>query len=659
MKQTFDIINQSEKTIRSLYLQAMVLDDTGDEITTIQCVFQGENVEPGKTFSSDKAFTVGSDLAYKVEVICEKASFTDDSVWRAEDGAQAYEVELSDIKDFPRRLYLAREYNKILEERGVVQRDKRGRYIKMWRPEYLPIKNESNGYWTCTCGMPVKINKSCPVCKCSYEELQKIFSQDHLAKIQHDAVLQRAADRALETAGYREKLDKAIEEKKAAEYEKALSSRELKSIPQLTIAVGLLDGLGDYKDAKKIAAEYRSRLEELKAEEEKKRQEEEKKAAAIAEERAKQAAKEAEILRQQTEKRKKHIIFASVATIAFIAICAATIKIIIPNNKYNAAVTLMDNGDYDAAIKAFEAMADYKDSAERIKECKYCAAVAMMGNGDYEEAKKEFKAIGDYKDSAEQIEECRYNIAISSMNSGNFIGAYQDFENIIDYKDSAELQASIRTEYEIALISKAEVGDIVHFGMYEQDNIDSNGSEPIDWVVLEKSQNKTLLISNYVLDCYPFNKEQKEVTWEKSDVREWLNSTFYESAFSKEEQSFIQITHVKADDNPHYGTSAGNSTEDKLFYLSVPEVIKYSSDNGKKRIAFATPYAIAEGVEAMENGYAPWGLRTPGSKQFAITAIARNSGAICGIGNTTAAGEGFYVDATGQGVRPAMWIDGN
>ena len=271
---SFDIINQSDKTIRSIYLQALVLDDTGDEITTIQCVYQGDNVEPGNTFSLDKAFTVGSDLAYKVEVTCEKAAFTDDSVWRAENGTKAYAVELSETTEFPRFKYLFREYDRILEEKGVVRRNNRGRYIKTWRPEYLPIKNEGDGYWTCTCGMPVRINSTCPVCKCSYEELQKIFSQEYLAKKQHDAVFQRASERAAETVSYREKLDKEIEEKKASEYEKALSAKGSKSIAQLTDAVDLLDNLGNYKDAKKLNAEYRTCIEELKTEEEKKRQEE-------------------------------------------------------------------------------------------------------------------------------------------------------------------------------------------------------------------------------------------------------------------------------------------------------------------------------------------------------------------------------------------------
>lgn len=619
----FDIVNQSEKTLRSLYLQASVLDDTGDEITTIQCVYQGENVEPGKTFSSDKVFSVGSDLAYKVKAVCEKASFTDDSVWRAENETQAYVVALSEIKDYPRFKYVYKEYNKILEGYGIVKKNKRGYYENSCRPKYLPVKNESNGYWTCTCGMPVTIGKTCPVCKCGYEELQKIFSQEYLIKIQHDAVFQRASERASETVEYREKLDKTIEEKKAAEYEKALSARELESIPQLTIAVGLLDELGDYKDAKKMATEYRSHLEELKAEEEKK-------AAAIAEERAKQAAKEAEILRQQKEKRKKLIIFASVAATAIIAVYIIAINSIIPNNKYNAAVTLMENGEYDSAIEGFEALQGYKDSNSKIEECQ-----------------------------ARKI----YDKAESKVKDGLFAEAYSLLETINTYEPSKDLMSEIKKKQPLFLLA---IGDTFSFGTYEQDNDLNNGKEPIEWVVIDKSEenNSCFVISKQILDCLPYNNEREKVLWKNCSTREWLNSSFYDTAFSDAEKENILQTTVDDYGNPYYRVEGGGTTKDKLYYLSLQEInmssyFAYDSkDYCKQLLCLATPYAIAQGVEADEEKNGPWGLRTPGAEQIGCCIVARN-GLILGNNTTAEAGVGVFVDSTGLGVRPAMNIDGN
>lgn len=45
------------------------------------------------------------------------------------------------------------------------------------------------------------------------------------------------------------------------------------------------------------------------------------------------------------------------------------------------------------------------------------------------------------------------------------------------------------------------IGDIVHFGRYEQDNNLDNGPEGIAWILLERSQDRALVISENVLDC--------------------------------------------------------------------------------------------------------------------------------------------------------------
>ena len=98
----------------------------------------------------------------------------------------------------------------------------------------------------------------------------------------------------------------------------------------------------------------------------------------------------------------------------------------------------------------------------------------------------------------------------------------------------------------------ADVGDIIEFGAYEQDNEKSNGKEPIEWQVLAKEDNKILVISKYALDAKPYNTEFENVTWETCTLRTWLNETFLDEAFSKAEKSMIQTTEVSADKNPDY-----------------------------------------------------------------------------------------------------------
>ena len=109
-----------------------------------------------------------------------------------------------------------------------------------------------------------------------------------------------------------------------------------------------------------------------------------------------------------------------------------------------------------------------------------------------------------------------------------------------------------------AEISKAQVGDTVRFGSYEQDNDKDNGSEAIEWLVLDKQDGKLLLLSKDALDAKPYNEEFKDVTWETCTLRSWLNDTFYSTAFSTAEQGLIATARVKNEDNPKYGTEGGN-----------------------------------------------------------------------------------------------------
>ena len=211
---------------------------------------------------------------------------------------------------------------------------------------------------------------------------------------------------------------------------------------------------------------------------------------------------------------------------------------------------------------------------------------------------------------------------------------------------------------ECAPIKYAETEDVIHLGRYEQDDVPLNGPEPLKWIVLDEKEDALLVISEKVLDAHPYSNERKDTTWETSESRSWLNSSFIEAAFTEGEQKLLISSKVPADDNPGYGTSAGNETEDRLFYLSAAEAMKYYPEY-ETRICKPTPYALSA-LYPDEDGNVAWTLRTPGEHQDNVCIIARNLGAIMGIGDyevsLTSGGKGIYVDADGAGVRPAMWI---
>ena len=192
--------------------------------------------------------------------------------------------------------------------------------------------------------------------------------------------------------------------------------------------------------------------------------------------------------------------------------------------------------------------------------------------------------------------------------------------------------------------SDYKIGETIEFGNYPQEE---DGTEkPIEWIVMKNEGNQVLLLSKYVLDTKPYNKESKAVTWETSDIRKWLNNEFYTTAFNKAEKGRIQTTLIKNEDNFETKTSGGNDTKDKVFLLSQKEAETLFS-NKKERIAKATGYTQKTGVYVNERTNALWWLRSPGNGSDAAGTVHWN-----GWINS----DGYDVSYDSDGVRPALYL---
>lgn len=206
-------------------------------------------------------------------------------------------------------------------------------------------------------------------------------------------------------------------------------------------------------------------------------------------------------------------------------------------------------------------------------------------------------------------------------------------------------------------------GESFVFGRYEQDGNEINGMEPIEWVVLDidMDSNKVLLLSRCALDAKSYNDERLEITWERCQLREWLNNEFVTMAFTAEEQNAIANIQVINEDNPKWNTDGGNDTLDRVFVLSESEAREYLIDDAA-RITVPTKHCIL----AMQDNYYDtygderdfewfedgcyWWLRSPGRD---------NRGAAYVIYDGKIADHGNPINESTFTVRPAIWVNLN
>lgn len=250
-------------------------------------------------------------------------------------------------------------------------------------------------------------------------------------------------------------------------------------------------------------------------------------------------------------------------------------------------------------------------------------------------------------------------------------------------------QSSITTE-------AVSAADQLIMGQYEQDN-DATSTEPIVWRILTVEDGKALVISEKILTrgSY-FNPEWikfKYTYWAQSCIAEcgainywgsapvapermmagltpesvplawygergpetelfylharyWCNETFYNGAFSAEEQERILLSDLTNPDNPVYGTDGGPDTQDYVFFLSSEELDAYLPTTAD-RVAAMSTYAYNLPLEYGERDAYYW-LRTPGVYRINAMYVIADYGVVTAYGSD--------VGHNMLGYRPAMWI---
>lgn len=208
----------------------------------------------------------------------------------------------------------------------------------------------------------------------------------------------------------------------------------------------------------------------------------------------------------------------------------------------------------------------------------------------------------------------------------------------------------------IMLASSAFCEDYI-FGNYWQTYELDGEKTPLEWLILDETENTYLLITKYSVDANIFNGNDAFTTWENSIMRQFLNTYFYDECFTEEEKERILLTTVEPDVNDEYKeVQQGPITKDYVFLLSAREALQYFTTNDS-RVAYATSFAIIgharilgdkwAGAYINPTGATCWRLRTMGMDNYHACAVYEN-------GTISMSGDILY--APHYAVRPCIWI---
>ncbi len=217
---------------------------------------------------------------------------------------------------------------------------------------------------------------------------------------------------------------------------------------------------------------------------------------------------------------------------------------------------------------------------------------------------------------------------------------------------------------EPATIGTTEKWGIVAYGTYK--------NAPIEWYVLENTGSEVTLLSKEILLHKAYEEEKdKDVTWEDCSLRAWLNNEFYFEAFNPKEQTSIITTTLENNNHPYWETDGGNSTDDKVFLLSLDDLATYMDISMEQYVAYCANYALgvqgydikvgqawiqhcldkAPMMKVLTNGDEDskncWWLRTPGNSKHQNIYVDFTGEPIYGNGNR---------NGSTYGIRPVIRI---
>ncbi len=186
-------------------------------------------------------------------------------------------------------------------------------------------------------------------------------------------------------------------------------------------------------------------------------------------------------------------------------------------------------------------------------------------------------------------------------------------EEAADEEEETTSSAPAEAVTDISEFASLAPGSLLIFGEYE--------GEPIEWIVLENEADEIYCLSKDIVSQQPYEADGNVLLWNDSTLCYWLNSTFFEEAFTDEEKVRIE----RASD-----TIAPEVSSDYRIYLL-------------NRLDFSTYRDIFEQYPVGQY----WWLRSRGDNATGVADCCNTSGELCFDCISCSAG---------SGVRPVMTI---
>ncbi|MCL2422808.1 MAG: DUF6273 domain-containing protein [Micrococcales bacterium] len=171
------------------------------------------------------------------------------------------------------------------------------------------------------------------------------------------------------------------------------------------------------------------------------------------------------------------------------------------------------------------------------------------------------------------------------------------------------------------------------------------------WKVLDVVDGtRALLLADRVVARRPYHSTRVAITWQRCDLRRWLNDEFCTS-LGDPLVSRVLTVKVRNEPNLTGGTNGGKDTKDRFFLLSMREaVVFFTGGEPDTWEGYRTEALTLDDRGRARDGQgkrAWWWLRSPGHQRVEAAYVAHD-GKVDTIG--------YSVSVSFGGVRPAFWL---